>query len=165
MDLQKVATRLAAPTLSPQGVTALVSLLSLMGAASQLHQLHHWQVTGEQYYGDHILLQRLYEDDGGFIDTLAEKIIGHFGMIPPAQFSQTMTKFIENFAPASLDPDSMFMSSLEIEKVVLSTITSVRQGLEAAGELSDGFDNLLQGIADKHEEFVYLLQQRTVKTQ
>jgi hypothetical protein len=32
--------------------------------------------------------------------------------------------------------------------------------LESKGQLSSGTDNLLQGIADKHEEFVYLLKQR-----
>lgn len=161
MDLQKVANRIAAPGLSPQGVTSLVSLLSLLEAASQLHQLHHWQMTGEQYYGDHILLQRLYDDGAGFIDGLAEKIIGHLGLIPPAQFSLTAAQFVQNFASPSLDPNSMLVSSLEVEKVIVETITTVRQALEAGGELSDGMDNMLQGIADKHEEFLYLLQQRT----
>jgi hypothetical protein len=32
--------------------------------------------------------------------------------------------------------------------------------LEQKGQLSNGTDNLLQGVADKHEEFVYLLKQR-----
>jgi DNA-binding ferritin-like protein len=165
MDLRQVATRVAAPTLSPQGCTSLVSLLSLLGAAAQLHQLHHWQVTGEQYYGDHILLQRIYEDSGAFIDQLAEKTVGHFGVIPPVEFVQAVGQFVTNFAPQALEPTYMMVSSLEIEKTIISTIDSVRQALEASGELSNGMDNLLQGIADKHEEFIYLLQQRVLKHQ
>jgi DNA-binding ferritin-like protein len=173
MDLRQVATRVAAPTLSPQGCTSLVSLLALLRAAFLLHQIHHWQIGGDPFYGDHLLLQRLYEgedpEEGGGpadeIDALAEKIVGHFGMIPPAQFAQTMGQFVANFSPASLDPNSMLTSSLEIEKVILSTITSVRQTLETGDELSDGMDNLLQGIADAHETFVYLLQQRIAKAQ
>lgn len=163
MDLRQVATRVAAPNLSPQGITSLVSLLSLLGAAAQLHQLHHWQVKGEQYYGDHILLQRIYEDSGNFIDSLAERTVGYFGIIPPVQFVQAVGQFVSNFASKTLEPPEMLMSSLEIEKTIISTISSVRQGLEANGELTDGIDNLLQGIADKHEEFIYLLQQRVVK--
>jgi hypothetical protein len=47
-----------------------------------------------------------------------------------------------------------------MEAHVLGAIKVVLKVLGSAGILSDGTENLLQDIADKHEEFVYLLKQR-----
>lgn len=170
MDLRPVANRVAAGGLTPESCSCLVSLLALLRAAFLLHQTHHWQTTGEPYYGDHLMLQRFYEGSGegdspaDMIDSLAEKIVGYGGVIPPAEFIEVMAGYIKNFAAPSLDPEAMLMSSLEIEKTIILAVTKARETLEAAGNLSDGFDNLLQGIADGHETFIYLAQQRLTTT-
>ena len=35
--------------------------LDLLRALSLLHHTHHWQTMGSQFYGDHLLYQRLYD--------------------------------------------------------------------------------------------------------
>jgi hypothetical protein len=54
----------------------------------------------------------------------------------------------------------MVVVSLNVERCVLDCIKTARSSLEGKSQLTDGTDNLIQGVADKHEEFVYLLQQR-----
>jgi len=63
-----------------------------------------------------------------------------------------------------LEPGEAVEVGLAFERSLLQVITAVRGLLENKGELSNGTDNLLQGIADKHEEFIYLLQQRNTAT-
>ncbi len=39
----------------------LAILLALLRSLNILHQSHHWQSEGNQFYSDHLLFQRLYE--------------------------------------------------------------------------------------------------------
>jgi hypothetical protein len=54
----------------------------------------------------------------------------------------------------------MVTVSLAVEQCVVACLKDARGSLESKGQLTDGTDNLLQGVSDKHEEFLYLLQQR-----
>jgi hypothetical protein len=54
----------------------------------------------------------------------------------------------------------MVLYSLAVEQCVVSCLRIASSELKAKGRLSDGTENMLQGIADKHEGFLYLLQQR-----
>jgi hypothetical protein len=53
--------------------------------------------------------------------------------------------------------------SMIAEMTFLKVIDHVMSSLDECGLLSNGIDNLLQGIADKHEGHVYLLKQRCSK--
>jgi starvation-inducible DNA-binding protein len=160
MNVDRIAIKVASE-LSPQSISSMVSMLALLEAAFMVNLTSHWQTNGSQYYGDHILLQRIYEDSEDFIDSLAERIMGLGGAIPAPQFTNVTAQFVSKLAPQSYDdPDQIMAASLTTEKVVVDALTNLRANLETTGELTDGLDNLLQGISDKHEEFLYLLQQR-----
>jgi hypothetical protein len=115
-------------------------LLSALKALAVVHQSHHWQTRGVTYYGDHLLFERIYGNVDGEVDGIAEKAVG--------------------FGPHLL-----------VQPIVVSThqlmvlLHLAYAGLEKSGLLSLGVDNRLQGIADKHEENIYLLQQRAGQRQ
>lgn len=143
----------------------LGGLLACLRAASQLHQSNHWRTKGQAFYGDHLLFMRLYEDGLEFIDQVAERTVGQGSpeaVDPTTQAQQILAwcgKFLDGVEP-TVGPEACVASSLNAERIVCQCIDEVYKSLEATGRLSSGTDNLLQGVADLHEGFVYLLQQR-----
>lgn len=139
-------------------------LVGILRAASIVHQTHHWQTQGSSSYGDHLLFDRLYSDSVGFIDSVAERAVGSGGrnLVCPKTQSALVRDLIDYWCQsgAELNPHVMVAVSLTIERSVLEFIKTIKARLSAQDQLSEGTDNLLQGVADKHEEFVYLLQQR-----
>lgn len=143
----------------------LAALLAFLRAVNLIHQTHHWQTRGPQFYGDHLLFERLYNDTLGMIDKLAERAVGSGSPVlvnPVIQSTHQLliVKSLYNAAPIEASPDQCAFISLKgvLRFLVLQRI--VYETLEKKGALSHGTDNLLQDIADKHEEFVYLLKQR-----
>lgn len=141
---------------------ALTKLLGLLQAVSSLHQAHHWNTKGANYYADHLLFERLYKDSVEFVDGLAEKALGlqDTPQISAAQQARDILAFLEFFGQGNT-PDEMVAISLRAEQTCLEVLSQVLEVRELQGSLSPGLSNMLEGIADKHEEFVYLLQQRS----
>ena len=50
--------------------------LDLLRALSFLHQTHHWQSSGANFMGDHLLYSRLYDTVNGEIDGVGERAVG-----------------------------------------------------------------------------------------
>jgi DNA-binding ferritin-like protein len=147
----------------------LAALLTVLKSASWMHQTHHWQTRGQSYYGDHLLFDRLYNDSVPFLDQVAERTIGlgSPSLVDPVIQAKHLAWCISNCyegTKADEGPNGMVQLSLQMEQSVLEAIKVVLKELSGAGVLSDGTENLLQGIADKHEEFVYLLKQRADAT-
>ena len=144
----------------------LAVLLASLRAEGMIHQAHHWQTRGETYYGDHLLFDRVYSTVGGFIDALAEKAIGtghHINVQPLLQVSQIVafSKIFYSDAPVNPTPNDYVLLSLRAVLKSAVILTFAYKTLEAKGMLSYGIDNHLQGIADKQEELIYLLRQRS----
>jgi len=141
----------------------LGALTAILRAANAMHQSHHWRTAGPSYYGDHILFERLYEDSQLFIDQMAEKAmgLGHPDLVCPVTQMEVMSVFVNAWSPEDRpSADEMVAVSLATEKCVVGCLNAARESLDAKGTLTNGLDNLIQGVADKHEEFLYLLQQR-----
>lgn len=138
-------------------------LKAIQGEVAILHTAH-WQVGGSSQYGDHLLFQRLYEDADEFVDSLAEKAVGLGGteLVNPVVQTQCVAAFVQALCPEGQlqDNEQAFAVAQNTVLSVLYVIDWALQSLDARGQLSNGVDNMLQGIADKHEEFGYLLQQR-----
>ena len=64
---KKVAS--VADTVSEVLVAVLVSLRAL----ALLHQTHHWLSDGPEYYADHLLFERLYNETVEEIDAIGER--------------------------------------------------------------------------------------------
>jgi len=160
--LAKLATLFDGVPMAELGV-----LTAVVRAAVMMHQTHHWQSRGTSFYGDHLLFERLYNETVGFVDQLAERSVGTGSrdLVCPKHHATMVRALVFHWGQASSDdpsPAEMVSTSLDIVRCVLDCINAARLNLEHKGQLSDGTDNLLQGIADKHEEFLYLLQQRSM---
>ena len=150
----------------PEGSAApeLGALVAVLRAAALVHQSHHWQTRGPAYYADHLLFERLYNDSVGFIDQVAERAVGMGGealvnpLLQVSLIPALVSLWCRHAEPAT--PETLALESLNVERCTIDCLDAVRLAMSARGALSAGTDNLLQGVADKHEEFVYLLQQR-----
>lgn len=130
----------------------LSSLLSYLRALYQAYQHMHWKSQGQNYYGDHLLFQRLYEDVQAEVDLVAEKTIGITNDVGSID---NELKDSLPLAEKMLDGNDYPKQAVEVEKGLLDLVKQLM-----GSNPSDGVQNLLQSIADKHEEHVYLLQQR-----
>jgi DNA-binding ferritin-like protein len=144
----------------------LAVLLACVRAEAMIHQAHHWQTRGQSYYGDHLLFERLYGEVNGFIDGLAERSIGSGQevLVQPLMQMSHMVAFSKLFysdAPVVPAPEEMPLLSLRALLKSALVLQMAYGSLQAKGLLSNGIDNLLQGIADKQESLMYLLKQRT----
>jgi DNA-binding ferritin-like protein len=137
------------------------NLLSYARALSQMYQHMHWRASGQNYYGDHLLYERLYDGVQDEIDIIAEKIIGiedDSNAVGPASDADLTASLVKKFTSDGDSPDEFPQQAINAEKGFLELISSlVEKGI------SDGIDDMLQSIANKHEEHLYLLQQRARK--
>lgn len=150
----------------PTPMSELASLLAFIRAAALVHQSHHWQTRGETSYGDHLLFERLYNETQSMVDGLAERMVGsgHHILAHPILMAKHCSMVTQTFyRDAGANPSAGTYPILSMRAVLrtLVALKSVYTRLDEGGLLSHGTDNLLQGLADKHEEFVYLLKQRT----
>jgi len=165
---RKVASHLADSKVANEmtGADPLFALLAVLRAASFIHQTHHWQTKGGHYYADHLLFDRLYTESQPFIDQVAERMVGlsqDSESVCPVKQSQLVAKVVQLLDGGSSSPDMLVKVSLKTESTLLQVVDAVYQKMEAAGTLTNGTDNLLQGVADLHETFTYLLQQRAAQ--
>lgn len=138
----------------------LAAFLAVTEGLQTIHHSHHWQTKGENFYGDHLLYQRLYEAILPEIDLIGEKLIGVSQDVSLTNYFKRI-KSMEMFLKAVTHSDQPY--------VVVShdaELTYVRMGgelmdqLEQAGLLTRGLEQMLGNILDKHEEHIYLLEQR-----
>lgn len=144
---------------SLQGVN-LVTLLGCLQGAALVHQVNHWSTFGPSFYADHKLYEQLYNESLEFIDQVAERMMG---LGASAVVGVTQARVIQAFVQQcgmAHTPDEMAQVGLTAELLVLRVTEKVLENFDASGTLTPGTSNLLEGLADKHETFVYLLQQR-----
>lgn len=137
----------------------LDSLLACLRAAHQVHWTAHWTTEGANFFSDHELFNKLYSSIPGEIDGLAEKITSMYGAASvnlPDQMV-VMAKYITKWVK---DHPNLVDRSYTVETDIQAAIKTTRDALGADGSLSIGLDNFLQGIADSHDNHLYLLKQR-----
>lgn len=142
----------------------LSELLAYLRAASHIHQTHHWQTNGKEYYADHLLFMRLYDESQEFIDSVAERAVGLDSpeRVDAVQQVDLVGEIVHKAYDKSSgqSADDMVKRSLLIEEKVLDVLEKTMDSLQRTNSLSHGTSNLLEGVADKHETFAYLLKQR-----
>lgn len=136
----------------------LVKILGFLKALQFHHQAAHWKVTGESFYSDHLLFERLYENLNDDIDTLAEKIISFFGeqAIDPLVLIKLSHYFVHKAYQE--EPECIISRSLLMEENLQEILEDFYSATEEA--LSMGLDDFIMSLAGEHEEHIYLLRQR-----
>lgn len=137
----------------------LEELLIRLNALYILHRTSHWQTHGITSYGDHLLFQRLYEPIVDEIDSLAERMVSFVGMnsVDACCIMPGVNEFIQNWSAESPCP---YERGVIAERECIECIEMCMTAIEASGESSLGWDDVLGGIASQHEEHIYLLEQR-----
>jgi len=145
----------------------LCYLLAGLRTLNMLHQTAHWQTRGGHFYGDHQLFERLYEESQPAIDGVAERLIGlsgDSGKVSLCEQAPLIAKMVQVVHQGDPDPapdaEKLVKISLWAETLFIGALTTGKKKLDEAGALTEGLDDLLQGIASTHETFVYLLKQR-----
>ncbi len=133
-------------------------LLATLRAAQMIHQTGHWRVSGRTYYGDHQLLERLYNSVTGEIDQLAEKMVEKYGEDSVELVDQIirMHTVVKGIASISCN----FKRAQAVEKMLQKLFKISYDKLKEADELSLGIDDFLMASANNHETNCYLLNQR-----
>jgi DNA-binding ferritin-like protein len=139
-------------------------MLSFLRYLYLLHQTNHWTASGDPYYGDHLLFERLYNTTVEEIDAIGEKAVGlgsprlvnlkdQLNLVTCIQESNHRHYIIPR-------PDELVDSSLVAEATFLCSMKMICDSLKSNGLMTHGLDNLLAGVEDKHEGSLYLLKQR-----
>lgn len=111
---------------------------------------YHWNVTGPDFYQQHLLLQRIYEILDGFTDRLAEHIRG-MGRVPGA--------FSVYIQLSSVQEDLSIPPALTMLSNLLTDAQTLKADLLAAAESTNnqGTLNLLGDIDESLDTVIYLL--------
>ena len=124
------------------------------------HQNSHWITNGNDFYGNHLLFERIYKSAAENADLAAEKFIGLFGLdtLDLHAQAQMIGKILAKYSSGMpLD------SSLEIEKKFLAFSEKFYEVVEKDGKMSLGLDDMIMHIASDREGAVYLLKQAAGK--
>lgn len=139
---------------------SILDLLATLRAAYFIHWTGHWQTKGNPFYGDHLLLERIYTGITQEIDTLAEKIVAMYGpsAVEPTEQVQKVANIV-----LILDNDrslTPIQRSLNVEESLIRLLEETFHELESMNSLSLGMNDFIAAAANAHETFVYLLRQR-----
>jgi DNA-binding ferritin-like protein len=120
------------------------------------HKNDHWRAKGANFYGDHLLLDRIAETAEKDADLAAEKLIGVYSeeVLDLSMQAEMIHKTLQNFT--SGDP---IETSLAIETKFLAFSEKFYKLLEKEGKMTLGVDDMIMSIASHREEAVYLLKQ------
>ena len=131
------------------------------------YQNLHWESKGANFYGDHLMFQRLYESVAKETDQLAEKILGLTGQ---SKWISDLHTFQHGYDTLQIwyqitKGDDGVSRAFFSEMYFLEQLDYTKAVCEDTGNLTYGLDDLLSSLASQHEENTYLLRQRWGKTE
>jgi DNA-binding ferritin-like protein len=140
-----------------QALFDLVALLAILRAQYWMYQTSHWQAKGSNFYGTHLLFERLYKSVEEQTDVLAEKIVALFGpeyvdQLPSIEKSKY---WISKWSEVS----DLHKRGLQSEEDFMTKARSAYGGLKETKQLTLGLDDFLMAACNDHETNVYLLKQ------
>lgn len=126
----------------------------------------HNVVKGPSFAGDHIdLYGKIYSEVQDHIDIVIEKGVGVYqdeSIACPMTIVEDASLILGAWeSPAGQTSERIASLSLEYTKQLVKIGEGTAQVLEEMESLTYGMDNMMAGLVDTHENYVYLLQQRT----
>jgi DNA-binding ferritin-like protein len=123
----------------------------------------HWQASGPEFYGDHKLLQRLYEGKGGGpniveqIDTIGENIVGYFGpqAVQPLVIDEMARHVLEQHGGSGQPFEVLYSLENGLQDAIRQAWHTNQQH-----NMSLGLDDLLMGLAHERDTARYLIGRR-----
>jgi len=131
--------------------------LAFLRSLYLIHQNHHWLTHGENFYGNHLLFERIYQSAQENTDLAAEKFVGLFkNCITVQRQCQYINTICLKYNQGS---ENFIHNSLVAEKEFLEFSDVFYKKLKAQKQMSLGLDDMIMSIASAREEAVYLLSQ------
>lgn len=130
--------------------------IAFIRAIGLVHQNNHWLSKGKNFYGNHLLFERLYKSAADDADVVAEKLIGVFG--PDALDLQTQAEMLKIILNDFSDGDPI-QTSLAIEKKGILFFKRFYDTVKSEGKMTLGLDDMIMSVSSNRETAVYLLQQ------
>ena len=129
-----------------------------------MHGAHN-VAKGPSFAGDHVeLYGKIYNEVQDAIDLVIEKGIGVYqdeGIACPMKIAEdVLVVFSDWESPSNLPAERIAALALEYTRSLVQIGEGTSKTLEDMEVLTYGMDNLLAGLVDTHESYVYLLQQR-----
>lgn len=147
---------------SDEGQVQLAELLALLFSIKNYAWTAHWNAKGPTFYGDHLLLQRIYEKMDKSIDALGERMLAYTGQ--PVNYPH-LTQEMARLSSQLMSPGDMscFVPLALLVKAAQQQSDRLRVNLaDKFNEMSvAGLDNYLTDLNDRLDTFGYLLKQRT----
>ena len=147
---------------SGPSVESAQKLISCLRIVSQISQHSHWVTKGTNYYGDHLLFERIYNDVVLEVDGFAEKMVCLAGeeSANPIKIAELVNENISKYMGEGTSPEVLINNVLNASKYLMEEITFLYSELESSDGLSLGLDDMLTAMHSSHETHVYLLEQR-----
>lgn len=142
-----------------QTVKSLGAYISFLRALAFIYQNSHWETSGSGFYGDHLLMDRLYETALENIDAISEKSIGLFG--PDTVNIGAQITLIKTIIDKYKDLKPLERSLAAVQEF-LEISTHTYKEIKENGDMTLGLDDLILHIHSEQETSVYLLQQTLV---
>ena len=143
----------------------LAALLAVLRAEADIALTHHWQASGPQAYADHLMFERIYKALLEAIDSVAERAVGlgDLLMVQPVLQDHHRSAWLKSIYGSVGVLPAVPLAALSLNAAYMGKlgVNLALYGLKEAEALTGGVEDLLQGIESSHEEFEYLLSQRT----
>jgi DNA-binding ferritin-like protein len=133
--------------------------VATLKAISLIHQQSHWLCKGDNFYGSHLLFERLYKSALEDLDLAAEKFIGVLGseVLDYNLQAKLLGKILLTYS--NFDAKKPALTCLAIEQDFLKMSEKMFEDFEEDGEMTLGISDMIPAISSNREEAVYLLQQ------
>ena len=145
-------------------INVAASLFSQLKANLEYSQVCHWAAKGLSGYADHLLFERIYDENQKELDKIPEKLIPVLGesFINPIEISVLVSEKIKSVSEFkdNMDSTELVQNLFNCEEVTLNEIETFRAFFEKNSKLSLGLDDLITEIHNTHQSHVYLLKQR-----
>lgn len=136
-------------------------LLARLRALYLYYQTAHWQSKSPLFYGDHLLFDRLYNAVVAEVDAVAENAIAATQDVSVVNLNESL-KLIAATAvklpTENKENATYFNAALMLELDLLKFLEDAEKQ-----DFSLGTRNMLAGLAEAHQGYVYLLRQRLSK--
>ena len=147
------------PSAAMQG--RLMELLSTLFTIKNYAWTAHWNARGPSFYGDHLLLERIYEKMDKSIDALGERVLAYTGQpVDYTELTREMARASDMLSVQSgASSFAHLLSLVRMAQKQSDEICAMLARSPAEGSTS-GLDNYLTDLNDRLDTFGYLLKQR-----
>ena len=146
-----------------KSVGALNQILVDTMTLRDLYKKHHWQVSGVTFYQLHLLLDKHYEEQAGFVDDIAERIQSLGGLAYAMAHDVAENTKLPRPPSGREDVATQISRLLEAHEIMLKEIREA--AAEAAEYGDDGTNDLLvSSLIRTHEMQVWFIGEHLAAT-